>query len=196
MYNTGDNETHTFSNLHLDKLKLDALETPAVQLMSESKITGYPFDWTGEYLHRIRNLSDQRVNIRTGVFFSKYLTPHIDGLKYPHGTYYGYEVDVNPYEEKLIRIKFTKHLTSFEDYPNDPHRGLDFPRIPMLLTWDEGDDQELSGDRLLVMYPEPDFSMPFNVICLIGGIYSFLFSAIHNNALWTPWTNSVPTTAA
>ena len=79
MYNTGDNETHTFSNLHLDKLKLEPLDTSPKQLISESKISGMPYDWNGEYLHRIRNLSDQRVNIRTGVFFPKYLRPHIEG---------------------------------------------------------------------------------------------------------------------
>ena len=73
------------------------------------------------------------------MFFPKYVKPHVEGLTYPTGTYYGYEVDINPGEEKIIWIKFTKHLTSFEDYPNDPHRGLDIPQMPMLVTWDEDD---------------------------------------------------------
>jgi hypothetical protein len=130
------------------------------------------------------------------VFFDRSLQLNVIGNTdvYKHGELYRIDVVLPPTGSAVITLPFTKVLLGFEEYPNDPHRGVDIPSFPLTVTSLDTNTEvlQVSGPRLLVMTPEPDFSMPFNVICIVGGIFSFLFSAIHSNALWkakTHWSS-------
>lgn len=53
----------------------------------------------------------------------------------------------------------------YTDYPPDPARGFDVPSGIVLAKW-EGDFQRIYTTSTLLDMPEPDFSMPYNVIIL------------------------------
>lgn len=88
----------------------------------------------------------------------------------------------------LLRMKLDKRMLGFEEYPNDPQRGWDV--LPSPVFW--GDNKEEMSNGLLVMIPEPDFSMPFNVICICGSVIAFFFTSFQNLQTWKDsvhWSN-------
>jgi Gpi16 subunit, GPI transamidase component len=87
--------------------------------------------------------------------------------------------DISLVGEETVYIKLNKKLMGFEDYPSDPQRGWDIPPMPMIYQ----NEIELSNG-LLIMIPEPDFSMPFNVICITGTVLAFFFTSIQSLQTW------------
>ncbi|KAG2448857.1 hypothetical protein HYH02_006208 [Chlamydomonas schloesseri] len=110
--------------------------------------------------------------------------------------------------ELRLRLDFSKaFLTAFE-YPPDAHRGFDVPAAlvsyvePLALPaaqWREGDSgegqapasplllalqggavQQVYTPALLVPLAAPDFSMPYNVICLSSTVLAVYFGATLN----------------
>lgn len=53
-------------------------------------------------------------------------------------------------------------LRNFDEYPNDVARGFNLPHMPIRFNVKDTNLQIFS-QSILVMTPEPDFSMPFNV---------------------------------
>lgn len=89
-----------------------------------------------------------------------------------------------------ISINFHYRLIRFNEYPPDAYRGFDI--TPAVLTvQNDGPDlcNEESGMRkfvlkiysnvLTVILPTPDFSMPYNVICLSCTVVALGFGPIH-----------------
>lgn len=82
--------------------------------------------------------------------------------------------------ELVVVLNFKKHLIQFEEYTNDPNRGMDIPQMPIYYrflkdrTW-----QEFYSAALLVKIPEPDFSMPFNVNAVTNALIGFLFVNVY-----------------
>lgn len=98
-----------------------------------------------------------------------------------------FEETIDPGKSLLV-MKLDKRMLGFEEYPNDPQRGWDI--LPSPVFW--GDGKEEMSNGLLVMIPEPDFSMPFNVICICGSVIAFFFTSFQNLQTWKDsvhWTN-------
>ncbi|KAG2432868.1 hypothetical protein HXX76_008600 [Chlamydomonas incerta] len=110
--------------------------------------------------------------------------------------------------ELRLRLEFSKaFLTAFE-YPPDAHRGFDVPAAlvsyvdplalpgaqwreggggegqplasPLLLALQGGGVQQVYTPALLVPLAAPDFSMPYNVICLSSTVLAVYFGATLN----------------
>ena len=111
-------------------------------------------------------------------------------------------ITINAGEMLTIRLEIEKRVLLFEDYPNDASRG--FELRPMPLFYYEGEEGNMDDDKsaygsilnigqneiiykgrtdwgviysngLLVMIPQPDFSMPFNVIAITSTVASYFF---------------------
>ena len=64
---------------------------------------------------------------------------------------------------------------NFEEYPNDVQRGFNLWHMPVWYT--TGKDQQpryLYSNSMLIMTPEPDFSMPFNVNAVTHMLFGVL----------------------
>ena len=65
-------------------------------------------------------------------------------------------------------------LRNFEEYPNDVARGFNIPHMPVYYKT-QNDWSKTSSPSILIMTPEPDFSMPFNVNAVTHVIFGDLF---------------------
>lgn len=83
-------------------------------------------------------------------------------------------------QEIKLRIPFKKLLRQFETFSHDPQRGKDLPAMPVQCQKAKGKlgNGELIVDELspsvLVYFPEPDYSMPFNVLTIGMGVIGYL----------------------
>lgn len=64
---------------------------------------------------------------------------------------------------------------NFEEYPNDVSRGFNIPHVPVFYEMNDGKKDFVFSDSMLVMTPEPDFSMPFNVMAVTNMLLGTLF---------------------
>eukprot|EP01017_Pseudomicrothorax_dubius_P049406 TRINITY_DN9185_c0_g1_i1.p1 TRINITY_DN9185_c0_g1~~TRINITY_DN9185_c0_g1_i1.p1 ORF type:complete len:120 (-),score=21.93 TRINITY_DN9185_c0_g1_i1:98-418(-) len=70
-----------------------------------------------------------------------------------------------------------KLLQTFENYPHDPYRGFDLISHPLVYQI-LGDSQThliRFENNLMTIVPQPDLSMPFNIICVTMAIYGYVF---------------------
>jgi len=88
-----------------------------------------------------------------------------------------------------VIVPIRKLVKQFDDYPNDPHRGHDL--ISAVLTYRlvptgvSAAELRLRGlddqphvaflENLFVKLPHIDFSMPFNIICMISMIVGYMY---------------------
>ena len=61
---------------------------------------------------------------------------------------------------------------NFEHYPNDVQRGFNLWHMPVFYKADTY--QQVYAPSMLLMTPEPDFSMPFNVNAVTHVIFGIL----------------------
>jgi hypothetical protein len=90
-----------------------------------------------------------------------------------------------------LKVRLVKVMQVFESYPTDPQRGWDVPSMPLFYSY-KGERLEQPTSRLLIMIPEPDFSMPFNVMCVACSLISFYFTTLQTFTLWkrpTHWSS-------
>ncbi|KRY17444.1 GPI transamidase component PIG-T [Trichinella patagoniensis] len=101
-----------------------------------------------------------------------------------------------------LQINFDKSLLRWTEYPPDANRGFMLPAASLLYyTPDFKVDNDavskalnfsqknfdtfkqpvqVYGESLLLNLPTPDFSMPYNVICLVCTVVALIFGPIHN----------------
>eukprot|EP00096_Caligus_rogercresseyi_P004964 TRINITY_DN1967_c0_g1_i1.p1 TRINITY_DN1967_c0_g1~~TRINITY_DN1967_c0_g1_i1.p1 ORF type:complete len:553 (+),score=131.11 TRINITY_DN1967_c0_g1_i1:122-1780(+) len=94
-----------------------------------------------------------------------------------------------PHSVTSISIEFERSLLKWLEYPPDANKGfyvgsaLISTRIPSSST-DLAEDSQgllrLYTEVLLVSLPTPDFSMPYNVICLACTVIALAFGPLHN----------------
>ena len=84
-----------------------------------------------------------------------------------------------PDERGMITFRIEKKLMNFEDYPNDVQRGFNIWHMPLFYQTEEvngkSHTEKLYSNSLLVMTPEPDFSMPFNVNAVTHMLFGIFF---------------------
>ena len=118
-------------------------------------------------------------------------------------------VELPAKSETRISIEFEKSLLKWLEYPPDANRGFDVGSAVIsavlpsrknftglgrrhstfaeAMEADEGEGEaeyeafyQLHTERLLVNLPTPDFSMPYNVICLACTVVALAFGPLHN----------------
>ena len=81
------------------------------------------------------------------------------------------------YEAKLI-IPVGKLLKTFEEYPHDPGRGHYFISTPLYCGLEKKSDyfnKTYYSGNILFKNPEPDFSMPFNILTYTMIVFGYFF---------------------
>ncbi|CAG9312289.1 unnamed protein product [Blepharisma stoltei] len=193
-------ESHPLHTLQISKLSLTSPSSFENQPIKSSRKIGdvrYRFDTT--YTHVLKNNSPELLNIAFTEVFPNIVTPLLHTFshspikisKFKKGWTVDFELILKPNEEISIKFQLEKKLLSFEEYPTDPQRGWDIPSTIIIY---KGNTLEgiLPTDDLLVMTPEPDFSMPFNVICITGSVIAFFYTSIQTLQLWKEkihWSN-------
>uniref|UniRef100_A0A915IZC3 Uncharacterized protein n=1 Tax=Romanomermis culicivorax TaxID=13658 RepID=A0A915IZC3_ROMCU len=66
-----------------------------------------------------------------------------------------------------LSIEFEKSLLRWTEYPPDAHHGFYIPAPSITFRFKNSAGKRIYGEVLLVTLPTPDFSMPYNVICLV-----------------------------
>ena len=80
-----------------------------------------------------------------------------------------------------ISFHFEKSILKWLEYPPDANHGFSVgPAIIGLLEDDSPEIYYIFTETLLVNLPTPDFSMPYNVICLACTVVAMVFSPLHN----------------
>ncbi|CAB3397572.1 unnamed protein product [Caenorhabditis bovis] len=76
-----------------------------------------------------------------------------------------------------IIIPFEKLLLRREEYPPDANHGMHIPAAVVLVE-NSKTIYTIHANAILIALPVPDFSMPFNVICFVGTVFSLILSPI------------------
>ncbi|KAL4499307.1 hypothetical protein ABPG72_006893 [Tetrahymena utriculariae] len=94
------------------------------------------------------------------------------------------KVDLKPNQEVSIAIPIIKMMKSFENYPYDPQRGHDIIAVPVIYRIKEQNSEygqtpviKISPNTIAFL-PEPDFSMPFNIITFVCVLMGYIFLQI------------------
>lgn len=150
--------------------------------------------FTADFFHIITNHLHENIHLTIYEYFPKPAIPLLSltshkitkMFNFDHGWMLVLDVDI-PSGETIIKIGLQKVLLCFEEYPNDPQRGWEVPSMPIFYN-----DKIIQSNGLLMIIPEPDFSMPFNVICITGTVLAFFFTSIQSLQTWKDsvhWSN-------
>ena len=94
-------------------------------------------------------------------------------------------IEVGSNETVKITLQIEKLLLPFEEYPHDSSRGFDLPQMVYYYKFDDDEIwKETYVNSIVLMLPQPDFSMPFNVhalYCVLFGIMMKLYLSIIGN---------------
>ena len=82
---------------------------------------------------------------------------------------------LQPGQRGVLTFRIQKKLMNFEDYPNDVQRGFNIWHMPVYFSTTKKDIHRVFSDSILVMTPEPDFSMPFNVNAVTHMLFGIMF---------------------
>ena len=66
-------------------------------------------------------------------------------------------------------------MKSFEDYPHDPGKGHFIIATPLIYSIGKGPIEYVITNNVLTKIPEPDFSMPFNILTFTMALFFFIF---------------------
>ena len=69
----------------------------------------------------------------------------------------------------------------FEKYPNDPARGENIPQMPIYFKESDDTWKMTTSASLLLNIPEPDFSMPFNVMAATNSMLGVFMINMYNS---------------
>jgi hypothetical protein len=157
-------------------------------LRSSRELRGPPFAFKAVYVHGLTNTHSAPMSVTLHELLPRPVFPWLHTLKTPgdfriskldEGWLLSFTFTIAPGAYEEISFEVEKQFLQFEQYPNDPYRGWDLPSTP--LTYSVEDRQAvLYTDRLLVMVREPDFAMPFNVMCITGAVISFLVTSFQS----------------
>lgn len=107
-------------------------------------------------------------------------------LHYEPGKYktkpYHLELRLQLPARSLTTISFDvdKVFLRWTDYPPDANHGIYIGSSIIQATSSAGTPFRIATEPLLIGLPTPDFSMPYNVICLVSTVISLAFAPIHN----------------
>ena len=193
-------ETFDFK-IKLNKLALSPVKGEKTPLITSQRILkDQEHSFSAEFFHVITNNSPQKVFVSIYEYFPKPVVPLLSSLSHPlktmtkleFGWLLKFELEVDP-GQVVISLKLDKKLLGFEEYPNDPQRGWDILSMPIIYyNTHRLDRTTVLSNGLLIMIPEPDFSMPFNVICITGSVIAFFFTSLQSLQTWKDavhWSN-------
>eukprot|EP00743_Colponemidia_sp_Colp-15_P004473 GILK01004823.1.p1 GENE.GILK01004823.1~~GILK01004823.1.p1 ORF type:complete len:478 (+),score=26.16 GILK01004823.1:38-1471(+) len=102
-------------------------------------------------------------------------------------TFLGFSFVLPALSSFALSVDIEKSFLHIDAFPPDPSRGFDVgPASILYQTVETGsgcaasEPRRMVSDALLVMLPQPDFSMPFNVITLSSTIVAFFFGSLFN----------------
>jgi hypothetical protein len=181
---------------NLNMIKLSAKKPSIKQLFRQKRwLIDEEHGFNSLFFHEFFNDSPVQIEIEWCEYFPSSTTPLLSSIEIPvhrvtrnsYGWLLQFKKKMNP-GVFLLKIKLEKQLQGFEDYPNDPQRGWDIVPSPVFMNSDL-----FFSNGLLIMIPEPDFSMPFNVICITGSVIAFFFTSFQNLQTWKDsvhWSDS------
>ncbi|KAG4305463.1 hypothetical protein PORY_001019 [Pneumocystis oryctolagi] len=111
-----------------------------------------------------------------------YFQPSIDRER---GSYFEARIHISGNSSVEITWEFEKMFLRYSEYPPDPNRGFDIaPSILTVFSADSINQTEpiavIRTTSLLLTFPTPDFSMPYNVIVLTCTVIVMLFGGLFN----------------
>lgn len=193
-------ETHSLKNIKINKLAFIEPRTYGkIDLITERKIGDVRYWFSSIYTHYIKNLSDRNLKIKVIEMFPNVMIPLLQSFSHrpsriaKNGKFWilEFEVVLDENQEVYIQLDLEKKMLSFEEYPVDPQRGWDIPSSYISYS-DSYTTKIISTESLLIHTPEPDFSMPFNVICITGSVIAFFYTSVQTLLLFkekTHWSN-------
>jgi hypothetical protein len=194
----------SFSDIQFSAIDFPVLNPSGkcVKLTSERRLGGDMHSFEAWYEHKVGNCFADELDVTVTEYFPEQLTPMLHTLitsgtwtiaKLSQGWILTICAHLNQGKTLQIKLRLVKHMQQFESYPTDPQRGWDVPSTPLRYYFtDRNLGREQPTSRLLVMIPEPDFSMPFNVMCITGTLISFFFTTLQTFTLWkepTHWSS-------
>lgn len=79
-----------------------------------------------------------------------------------------------------ITFDVDKVFLKWTEYPPDSNHGIYVSSSIIKVLNSDLNEFKITTNPLLVSLPTPDFSMPYNVICLVSTVISLCFAPIHN----------------
>jgi len=110
----------------------------------------------------------------------QYSLLHYQAGKYKEKPYH-IELKLNLPANSATMISFDvdKVFLKWTEYPPDANHGI-YVSSSIIKVLDNSQEFRLTTQPLLIALPTPDFSMPYNVICLVSTVISLCFVPIHN----------------
>lgn len=175
------------ANIRFSKLALSPVRSKNQSLLKSTRfIQDDEHGFSADFFHSFTNSHNDSITVTIYEYFPYALTPLLSTIshsftslsRYHHGWLLKFQL-ILPIGEETIHIKLDKKILGFEQYPTDPQRGWDIPSMPFYYK-----EETFVSNSLLVMIPEPDFSMPFNVICITGTVLAFFFTSLQSLQTW------------
>jgi len=88
-------------------------------------------------------------------------------------------VEIEPFGECIITYDYSTRWPKWTEYPADANYGRFMPGL-MLTYSNENVPIKVHSPPLLIYVPIPDFSMPYNVLCLVCTVLAMGIGTIHN----------------
>lgn len=182
-------------SLNLNKINLSPVKSVKVPGFSQHRwVVDQEHGFSAEFFHEFSNDSGKNLKILWFETFPVSIIPLLSTSNFKakqiwkseFGWVLKFEENLEP-GKFLLRLQLDKKMLGFEEYPCDPQRGWDILPAPVF-----AEEKEEMSNGLLVMIPEPDFSMPFNVICITGSAIAFFFTSFQNLQTWKDsvhWSN-------
>ncbi|OQS01943.1 GPI transamidase component [Thraustotheca clavata] len=92
-------------------------------------------------------------------------------------------LQVPPNSKLDVSYYFEKSFLPLEAHPPDANRGFDIPAAHLSLSKGKSKNTIMYTEPLLIPLPTPDFSMPYNVICLTSTVISMAMGSLVNTLL-------------
>ena len=187
--------------------KLEPVIADLEPLLIRRHLTGIDHELYIQYFLTIQNQENYNVKIKVQEFIPYFLKPYFHTLKIVYGddinkaqTFVPLEVIFNEKsdcylnfgeftlsakQELRIVMNLEKTLLPFEQYPHDSSRGFDLPQMIFYYKEDTNGTWKITYvPSIVLMLPQPDFSMPFNahaISAVLVGIMYKLYVTIMDN---------------
>ncbi|KAG7169705.1 GPI transamidase component PIG-T-like, partial [Homarus americanus] len=142
-------------------------------------------------------------NLHVSRFITVYVSKLVTARDREQGWLYEAVVEIPASSTIELSLEFTRALLKWLEYPPDANHGFYIPAATIsailpnsrnvsvnnlngstlkekLLVQDRASFVRIHTETLLVSLPTPDFSMPYNVICLACTVVALAFGPIHN----------------
>ena len=131
------------------------------------------------YLHTLRiendkNENEDELNLKESLL---YYQPG----KYKEKPYHlELKLSIPAKSTTTISFDLDKVFLKWTEYPPDANHGIYIGSSILVVQLDNQTKFRTTTEPLLIGLPTPDFSMPYNVICLVSTVISLCFAPIHN----------------